>query len=189
MRRQWLKLRRIVVHNILHADDTPHAIALGVSIATFIAILPLIGLQTILSVALAALFRANKAVCFPIVWISNPLTAVPIYYPCILIGRLIVPSDQASAEDALSKLTMADSAAGILEAQFWKELSLTLVGLGVEIWVGSFIVAAILAILAYPLSRWAVNGYRERHRQRILRRQLFRAQPVPAYLADDLDVA
>ncbi len=184
MRRQWRKLRRIVVHNILHADDTPHAIALGVSIAMFIAILPLIGMQTIVSVALAALFRANKAVCIPIVWISNPLTAVPIYYPCILLGQFVLSSDSGDAENVLSRLTMANSTAGILEARFWKDFLANLLDLGVEVWVGSFIVAAFLAIVAYPLSRWAVNSYRERHRQRLLRREMFRAS-VATIAADE----
>ena len=190
MRRQWKRLRRILVHNILHADDTPHAIALGTSIATFIAILPIIGMQTIVSLALAALFRANKAVCFPIVWISNPLTAVPIYYPCFLLGRFVLASpEQTTAEDVLGKLTLSSSSAGIFEVRFWEDLFFTLVGLGVEIWVGSFIVAAVLAIFAYPLSRWAVNGYRERHRQRLLRRELFRAPLAPGYAADESEAA
>ena len=35
----------------------------------------------------AWLFRANKAVGIPIVWVSNPATIVPIYYMCYWIGR------------------------------------------------------------------------------------------------------
>jgi hypothetical protein len=178
------------VHNILHADDTPHAIALGASIATFIAILPIIGMQTIVSVALAAMFRANKAVCFPIVWISNPLTAVPIYYPCFLLGRFVLASPQeTNAEDVLGKLTLSNSSAGIFEARFWEDLFFTLVGLGVEIWVGSLIVAAVLAILAYPFSRWAVNAYRERHRQRMLRRELFLPRMAAERAFDESEAA
>ena len=179
MARYFLRARKFLVHNVLHADDTPHAIALGVSIATFITFLPLIGLQTILSVTLAAIFRANKAVCFPIVWITNPVTAIPIYYPCFVLGRLILgPSGGLSGHEVIQRLTHAGTKGSMLEVQFWKDMLFTMAGLGVELWVGSAMVAALLALLSYPFSRWAISAYRERHRQRLLRRQLFRSNLV-----------
>ena len=66
MSRFWFKARKFLAQKVLHADDTPHEIALGAGIAMWVAFLPLIGLQTVIAVSLAALFRANKAICFPI---------------------------------------------------------------------------------------------------------------------------
>ncbi len=190
MRKQWLRVRRIIVHNVLHADDTPHAIALGVAIAVFIAILPVIGLQTIISLALAAVFRANKAVCIPIVWISNPLTAIPIYYPCLLVGRFVRPSQSAvSDQEIFNLLTFSGVQAGMFQLQFWKNWLSTLAALGVELWVGSCIVAAVLAIVCYPLARWGVVAYRRRHRHRLLRRDLFRAHTHASKLTGETEAA
>ena len=46
--RYWLRARRFVTQKVLHTNDSPHAIALGTAIATFVAFLPLIGLQMLL---------------------------------------------------------------------------------------------------------------------------------------------
>ncbi len=83
MARYWLRMRRFVMHNVLHADDTPHSIALGTAIAVFIAILPLVGIQMFLSVAVAALFgfsitnRQSGAEDGSITDASHPITTGP----------------------------------------------------------------------------------------------------------------
>jgi len=47
------RLKRFLVHNVLHVDDTPHRIALGVAIAIFVTWTPTIGFQMLLTIALA----------------------------------------------------------------------------------------------------------------------------------------
>jgi uncharacterized protein (DUF2062 family) len=178
--RYWLRFRRFVFHSILHADDTPHALALGVSIGTLVAILPFIGLQTIVAVGLAALFRANKAVCVPLVWITNPLTTPPIVGLCLVVGRFIMGSPAGPPpHEVLSTLPDPPPPASWFSTQFWYDLVGQLMSLGAEWWVGSFVVGGILAAIAYPLTRWLVSAYRERHRKRLLQRQLFRTR-IPA---------
>lgn len=163
----------------MHADDTPHDIALGAGIATFVAILPLVGLQTFVAVGLAALARANKAICIPIVWITNPLTMVPIYYGCYALGRLILPGSWSGDDEGLHRLIELAKAADLLDKSFWKELFLVLIGAGLELWVGSIVAATFLGSVGYSIVRAGVIGYRERRRQRLLRRMLFRpSQPT-----------
>jgi len=172
----WFRIRRLILHNVLHADDTPHAIALGVALAMVVAFLPLIGLQTVIAIGLAALCRANKAVCVPIVWITNPFTAVPIYGACYALGRWIMPLEVVSSEtDALAKLGESPQHVDLFDLAMWKGLFDRLCGMGMELWLGSLIVGVILATASYFVSRWAVVRYRERRRQRVLRRNLFRA--------------
>ena len=88
-----------MARKVLHTNDTPHAVALGAGIATFVALLPLIGFQTVIALALAAVFRANKAICIPVVWITNPFTAIPIFKGCFELGRFVLtgPSDRTQA--------------------------------------------------------------------------------------------
>lgn len=180
MRAQWQRLRRFVGHTILHADDTPHALALGVAIATFVAIVPVIGLQTVVAVAIAAAFRANKAVCIPIVWLSNPVTALPINYACLGVGRWLMPSENGeSIMQAIQRLSGIGGGLSLFSLAFWKERVVVLAGLGLELWVGSIVVGAILGALAYPLTRWAVTTFRTRHRLRLERKQHGLAHDTP----------
>ena len=101
MAKYWLlRARRILAHRVLHTDDSPHTIALGAGIAMFITFLPLVGIQTILSVGAATLLRANKAVCIPIVWITNVFTIVPIYGACLARGRFVLASPDGGGDEA-----------------------------------------------------------------------------------------
>ena len=174
MARPWLRLRRFVMHNILHADDTPHSIALGTAIAVFIAILPLVGVQMFLAVAVAALFRVNRAVCIPVVWITNPITIVPLYGACLAMGRLVLGT-KADATPILDELTTKSQSASWLDLEFWTHLLSLMVNVGGELWIGCSIVGAAVAIISYPVMRWLVISYRERRRQRLLHRELLRA--------------
>ncbi len=185
MGRYALRLRRLILHHVLHADDTPHRIALGVAIAMFVALMPLVGLQTVIAVGITAAVGANKAVCIPIVWITNPLTLWPIYGGCYALGRFVMASPDSAADDqVLTKLAESGGSASFYEAafwtrflewEFWTGLLDTLGSFGLELWIGCFIVGGALSLLSYPLTRWIVSRYRERRRHRILRRELFRS--------------
>ncbi len=174
--RYWHRFRRLITHNVLHADDTPHSIALGASIAMFIAILPLVGIQMFVAVALAALVRANKAICIPVVWISNPLTMFPIYGGCLALGKWLMNS-KAPVEPAVALSGLAEPARIVswVELEYWTALFSRLAGMGVELWVGCIVVGIPVALLTYPVSLWLVSAYRERRRIRLAQRKVFRA--------------
>lgn len=90
LRDLWRRLQQIVFHNILHLDDTPHRIAWGVFLGTMIAFTPTLGLQIVLYIPIAALLRANKISGIPILFISNPFTAVPLYYTTWSVGAAVL---------------------------------------------------------------------------------------------------
>ena len=152
----WLKLRKLLLHKVLHADDTPHAIALGVGIAVLVAFFPLIGIQTIIAIALAALFRANKVVCIPVVWITNPATIVPIFYGCFAVGRFIMPTSTGSGETDVGRLLGLAKDASVFEYAFWVSLFRLLAELGAELWVGCLVLGVVFGGMSYVLSRWGV---------------------------------
>ncbi len=176
MARYWiLRARRILAHRVLHTDDSPHTIALGTGVAMFITFLPLIGLQTVLAVGAAALLRANKAVCIPIVWITNVFTIVPIYGACLGLGRFVMARPGTGGDQVLLAFLERQPDAGYIEPAFWKGTLYKVTGLGIELWVGCLIVGTVAAVTSYFLARWGVSSYRERRRQRILRRNLKRS--------------
>lgn len=176
MGRYARRLQKLLIHNVLHADDTPHQVSLGVAIAMLVTFLPLVGLQTIISVGLAALFRANKAICIPIVWITNPFTIVPIYGLCLALGRAVMPSGGQSETGVLMAIQQQSETAGFLPFDGWREALTWFVSLGTELWVGCGIVGLVAAVASYGLARWGVVHYRERRRLKMLRRELFRSR-------------
>ena len=171
----WLRLRKFVGQKVLHTDDTPHAIALGTALAVFVAFLPLVGIQMVVAIGLAALFRANKAVCVPVVWITNPVTMGPIYFGCYEVGRLVVPTAWSGNELGLARLIENAKTASLLDPTFWRDALWALAGAGIDLWIGCVIVGAVFSVAGYFISRAGVIAYRERRRQRMLRRTLFRA--------------
>ena len=174
MSRYLYRFRKFLLHKVLHADDTPHTIALGVAVAVVVAFLPLLGFQTVIAVGLAAILGANKAVCFPIVWITNPFTLGPIYVACWKLGQWITSSpvtDQATV--ILSKLEPPYEAAPLLSVEFWKEKLTILIGMGVELWAGCLLVGIVFAVVSYVFARRGVIAYRERRRRKLLKRSLY----------------
>jgi len=153
------RLKDFFIYRVLHVDDTPHRIALGVAIGIFVTWTPTITLQMVLTVALSALLRANKAVGVPFVWISNPFTLVPIYYPNYLVGAWLLRTP-----NAWDSVVAALSVEGV-----WNKIkALPAAGWDVfwPMWVGSIIVGLVLGTLSYFATRYAVVKYRaHRHRK------------------------
>lgn len=176
MSRYWRTARIFLLQRILHTSDSPHAVALGTGLATFVAFTPLIGIQTIIAVGLAALFKANKAVCIPIVWVTNIFTIAPIYGACLALGRAIMGRTTGVESAAILSELEQQNTASIFDAEFWVGLYDRIYTLGVDLWVGCLVVGVLGGFVSYALTRWGVTTYRERRRLRLLRRNLLRAQ-------------
>ncbi len=151
------QVKRFFIYRVLHVDDTPHRIALGVAIGIFITWTPTIGLQMALTVALAALLRGNKVVGVPFVWISNPLTLVPIYGPNYWLGTKILGGEYDF--DRFSRFAAAATAGGNWFERLGTAWDATWT-IFWPLWVGSAIVGLVLAVITYFAIRYAVVKYR-----------------------------
>jgi uncharacterized protein (DUF2062 family) len=145
-----------------------------VAIATFVAFTPTIGAQMVIAVAIAAALRANKAVCIPIVWITNPFTAVPIYSFCWMIGARIVDAENGAnfhaVVERITEVATVHHWFHLLEWSFWSSVLALLVDLGVELWLGGCILGLVSGVVLYGLTRWGVTVYRRRRTERKMRR-------------------
>lgn len=172
----WRRTRKFVYRRILHADDTPHRIALGVGIATFVAFTPTVGFQTLIAVGLAALLGANKAVCLPFVWITNPFTIGIVYWPCWRLGVSLTrnPSgtDHAAVMQALHSYPEAGVGfwEGVFSYEFWVGLAHLMLELGTELWIGCVVVGVVFGGSFYLATKWTVETYRSRREQRMMRK-------------------
>jgi len=163
------RLKNLIVNRILGVADTPQRIAFGVFLGCVVAFTPTIGLQIVLYVAIATVLRANKVSGIPILFISNPVTAVPLYWFCWWVGALVmhggVPQELMDREELASSLgqgaaASSDWSSQILTLDFWKALGSTLASMGAELWVGSLILGVLAGLLAYPFTVFSVRVYR-----------------------------
>ncbi|MCD4824837.1 MAG: DUF2062 domain-containing protein [Phycisphaerae bacterium] len=138
------RVEQFFVYRVLSLKDTPHRIALGVAIGIFITWTPTIGLQMLLTVALATLLRANKLVGVPFVWISNPLTIFPIYGPSLLLGQWVTGKDIGNFSVLRKATSFEGGIFGRITAWFGATAEIF-----TELWIGSLIVALLLGILTY----------------------------------------
>ena len=151
------KIERFFVYRVLSLDDTPHRIALGVAIGMFVTWTPTIGFQMLLTVGLSWLFRANKIVGVPFVWISNPLTIIPIYLPAYYIGCWILGKDA----DAVDKITQAVNFGNDGWSEKVSHWFSTIGSIFWELWIGSLLLAAVIGFISYFIIFYMVIAYRK----------------------------
>ncbi len=161
------KAKDFFLYRVLHVDDTPHRIALGVALGMFTGWLPIVGIQMMVTLVLATIFRANKIVGLPWVWISNPVTMPVMYAIDYWAGRLVMlqPLDNPIGlfEKALS-----------VRGGVWTVVTAWLKAtwdLAVPLMLGGFVVALIWGVPTYFVIRWAVVTYRRRRHERLERKQ------------------
>lgn len=153
------RLERFFIYRVLSLDDTPHRIALGVAIGIFVAWTPSIPAQMVSVVALSWLLRANKFVGLPFVWISNPVTILPIYGPNLLLGQWILGKPVGNFSALYDAMHFGGGP--IDTAQIWWSAIAPIL---VELWIGSLIVATILGVMTYfTMYRVIIVWRRRRH--------------------------
>ncbi len=165
---------RFLKFRILHVDDSPHRIALGVALGLFVAYMPPLGFHILLIVLLTMFIRANKFVALSCVWASNPLTFIPVYYPNYLMGKVILGSFGgngalgANQVEALfaDSFTVGRIITGIGTAEFWQQLCSLLVQAGLEMLIGGLIIGGAIATAAYFATYKIVRWHRQNHPHR-----------------------
>ena len=83
------------LESFLHLDDTPRRIALAFGIGVSIAFNPLLGLHTVMALAIAFAFRLSRAAMLAGCYVNNPWTLAPMYVAGTSLGcwMLGVPMD------------------------------------------------------------------------------------------------
>ncbi|MEX2672425.1 MAG: DUF2062 domain-containing protein [Phycisphaeraceae bacterium] len=149
--------RQFVLHNILHADDPPHRLALGIAVGIWVMYTPTMGLQMMMVVALAWLLGANKVVGLPVIWISNPVTFVPIFWPSYWLGSVLL-GEPTVREGYWRELLKPPP--GWLEGVvfYWSSF----MEIAAPLWLGSLIIGTIAATVTYFVCHRLICFYRIR---------------------------
>jgi uncharacterized protein len=80
-----VSLRR-ALEALLGIDDTPRRVALAFAIGLYIAFFPLVGIHTLLALAVGFLFRLSRAALLIGAYVNNPWTIVPLYTAGTVLG-------------------------------------------------------------------------------------------------------
>ncbi len=150
----WWNSPRKLLRAILMLDDSAHSIALGTAIGMFIGMTPTVGVQMILVAIFGFLmrpfFRFNQIAAMVTVYISNPLTMVPIYWFNYKVGNIFVPGNVS--RDAFSAIFQYNGF-----SEWWDAIVELFVNIGEPLILGSLIVATACSLPTYPLIRWLLS--------------------------------
>ena len=83
------KVRRFILW-VWKQEGSPAQRARGIAVGVFSGCFPLFGLQTLLGIMLASLFKGNHLLAAAGTWISNPLTYIPLYWLNFKIGSFFL---------------------------------------------------------------------------------------------------
>jgi uncharacterized protein len=95
---------------VLRLDDPPWRVALALAVGVFISCTPFYGLQTLLSLAVATVFRLNRAVTVTGAWLNLPWFAPLVYGFALRIGALVLPDLHGADVAEIAELLRASSA-------------------------------------------------------------------------------
>jgi uncharacterized protein len=150
------------VWEIAREKDPPHKIALGLALGIFIGFLPIMGIQMAVVTLLALIIRGNLKAALAGVWISNPITFVPLYWANYLFGTLFFPERSVGLKEFGSQITHV----GSFDVNALRASLASILNMGAEIflplWVGSIVLGLVFGVLIYLGTYHWVRYYRRR---------------------------
>ena len=158
--RRWLDA-------LLHIDDTPERTAGAFALGVFFGFSPLLGLHTLLGIALAFLLSLNRVAALLGVYSNLPFVMAPYYAIATVLGSELT-GDRVSLDRLESQLRAAFRLSA-LDREFWQSLMVVIKPLLVPYAVGSTIGALLLAAagyhvaLAFILSRRRIKDLMHHH--------------------------
>lgn len=179
----YLRLKQ-VVKSLARSRSSSHSIALGAALGFFLGMAPIMGIQMIVAVAIATLINANRISAVLPVWITNPVSFVPVYGFNYWLGHIILGRG-LSLDEYLAVLENAKNAGVELAktqgffAGLWETVvdgSLALVASGWEAFgvflFGCTLSGLICAVIAYPLTYYVIERLRKLRELREIKKSL-----------------
>lgn len=165
-------LYRRFFQKILQINDTPESIALGTAIGVFIAMTPTVGVQMILVLIVNTMCRANRLAGVAMVYISNPVTMIPIYWIDYVVGTRLIGMEAINRErfEEVFQQFVTD----LEHIDWWAALG-DFAAVNAEVFlpmlVGGCLLGLLLALPAYPITLRVVRVHQRRraHKQALLK--------------------
>ncbi len=149
---------------LLQLDGTPESIALGTAFGLFIGMTPTVGIQMIIILLVSMVIPINRMAGLLTVYISNPLTVIPIYWLDYWVGLQCLARKGKSFDEFKSFWQQMEGQAQA-NAEGWYQVGLELLrSIGNDVlgplFLGGALVGLVIALPAYPMTIRMVNAYR-----------------------------
>lgn len=142
-------------YKVIHSHASVKEVADGFAIGTFIAFLPIMGIQMTVSIFFTWLFKKNHWAGALAAWITNPLTFIPIYFFNYWVGRFFY-SGGVKQEQVMVTLQRIDEA---LQHLSFIEVFSIVFSLGMGILVPLCIGSVIVGLGAAFIGRYLCLKY------------------------------
>ena len=127
-----IKRIRKFISWLWNQEGSPSQRALGFGVGIFCGCFPFFGLQTLMGIFLAKIFKGNSILAALGTWISNPFTYVPLYYFNYRVGSSLFDIEKDIVD--FQNITTSE-----LWSQGWR--------LSVRLFMGSFCVGLVTGII------------------------------------------
>lgn len=135
------------LRGLLNVPETPKRIAMAFAVGLFIGITPFFGVHILMGLAVAWMFKLNRAIMITAILVTNPWTVIPIYSFCMWVGLFILDRKMDVPELDWSLFTVSNMIDG-LGQMFLPML------------IGTFLVGAVVSVMSYFIVQAAVVRYR-----------------------------
>ncbi len=129
----------------------------GLALGLFVAFMPTLGIQMILAAFGAICFKVNLPIALAACWVTNPLTALPIYLAAWRLGRYLL-DDFTPLREIIELYNIEGKTVGVLMQ-------------GLYLWTGSFIFSLGSALGANIIVGGLWELTRRQRNKRTLRKQ------------------
>lgn len=143
-------------YRVIILKSSPTRIAGGLALGVFVGLTPTIGFQMLIAALLAPLFRCNPLSAMAGVYITNPVTFIPIYAFNYEVGCAILGFETGISWQRLREMPIGEATRELMSGSLRLLLAL---------WVGSLVVAIPSAAVSFFGMRTLVH-YLERWRRR-----------------------
>jgi len=142
-------LTRQIYDRLIRIRGTPQEIGMGMALGLYIGMTPLMGAHMVIAVFFAMLLKWNKFAAAIGVWVTNPLTALPIYGINYMVSAYVTGVTRPLRLHGELHFSLLIDILMKAPEIFWTLL------------VGGMITGIPLAIAGYYFTYGAVNRYQE----------------------------
>jgi uncharacterized protein len=154
-RHSWRRSLRYQTLRLSRLHRSPHTVALGLAIGAFVAVLPVMGIQMLMAVAIAWMLRGSAAAALAGTFVANPLTYPGLWLASYEMGCLILGVGSIFS-GGLEVLSQARFDVAALSPEL-------LAGSGWRLWkpmlIGAVPLGLAAAMISYFLGRRLVMSY------------------------------
>lgn len=152
---------------LLSLKGSPQQISLGLAVGVLVGFSPLWGLHMVIAAALATLVGGSRPAAVAAVWLSNPLTVIPLYTLTYRVGHAFVPgASSASIADLLRRVIFAPGVAWWDVMQRSKIIFRVGEEILIPLTIGGLLIGTFAAVSSYVICRVTLTRLRQRKRHK-----------------------